>query len=102
MSMRKIAFILTLLFAVPTTMPVLCAMQQTSTEIAETTPELRVVHGGIEISNPYDIARFFYIYSITGQMVKSLEVTDGTVTVNLPQGCYIVKCDKWSKKIIVR
>ena len=43
------------------------------------------------------------IYSITGQMVKDLEVAPGMdVTVDLPAGYYIVKTAQWSKRIVVK
>lgn len=45
----------------------------------------------------------FSIYSITGQVVKSGHVAAGTsTTVNLPKGFYIVKCDYWSRKVVVK
>ena len=44
----------------------------------------------------------FDIYSITGQLIKSLEVKLETVTVELPTGCYIVRCPQGSQKVVVR
>ncbi len=45
----------------------------------------------------------FYIFSITGQMIKSVEISAGEHRViDLPNGCYIVKCAQWSKKVVVR
>jgi len=46
----------------------------------------------------------FSIYSITGQLVRTVRLTaDGHATVDLPKGFYIVKYnDKWSKKVIVK
>lgn len=45
----------------------------------------------------------FQIYSITGQLVKTIEVgAGGSERVELPRGCYIVKCSLWSKKVMVR
>lgn len=64
-------------------------------------PGLRTVNGGVELLIPDTDSHQFYIYSITGQMVKSI-ITNENITVDLPQGCYIVKCREWSKKIIVR
>ena len=50
-----------------------------------------------------DIELTFSIYSITGQVVKSVSVGEGTsTTVNLPKGFYIVKCEYWSRKVIVK
>lgn len=45
----------------------------------------------------------FHIYSITGQLVKTIEVgAGGSERVELPRGCYIVKCSRWSKKVMVK
>ncbi len=64
-------------------------------------PLLKAVANGIEITVRDGVARRFYIYSITGQVIKSVEVAE-CVTVQLPQGYYIVKCSDWAKKIVVR
>lgn len=59
------------------------------------------VNGGISLSAT--AATSFEIYSITGQRVKSATVEQGsTVKVELPKGCYIVRCPQWSKKVVVR
>ncbi|WP_295730980.1 hypothetical protein [uncultured Muribaculum sp.] len=65
------------------------------------TPSARPVSGGIELTTPGDAPCCFYIYSITGQMVKSAEIS-GSAVVELPRGCYIIKCAKWSKKVVVK
>jgi len=46
----------------------------------------------------------FSIYSITGQLIKSVKVTsDQRATVDVPKGFYIVKCsNQWSRKVVVR
>ena len=45
----------------------------------------------------------FSVYSITGQIVKSLSVSSGaSATINLPKGFYIVKCEYWSRKVVVK
>ncbi len=46
----------------------------------------------------------FNIYSITGQLIKSVRVTAGTkVTIDVPKGFYIVKCSgRWSRKVVVK
>lgn len=41
------------------------------------------------------------IYSITGQLIKKFSLGEGTVTIELPRGCYIVRCASWSKKVVV-
>lgn len=46
----------------------------------------------------------FNVYSITGQLIKSVKVSAGTkVTMDFPKGFYIVKCvGKWSRKVVVK
>lgn len=44
----------------------------------------------------------FEIYSITGQKVKSASIEDGSFQIELPKGCYIVRCPQWSKKVVVK
>ena len=45
----------------------------------------------------------FHIFSITGQLVKAVDVEPGiTLNVELPRGCYIIKCSYWSKKVLVK
>lgn len=74
-----------------------------ASSLAAAQPSARGVHSAIELGNPLETAVVFQIYSITGQLVKTVDVSAGSVlTVDLPTGCYIVKCSKWSKKIIVR
>ena len=46
----------------------------------------------------------FSIFSITGQLIKTVRVNAGTkMTIDLPKGFYIVKCaGKWSRKVVVK
>lgn len=46
----------------------------------------------------------FRIYSITGQLIKTVKVSaDGHVTIDMPKGFYVVRCDgQWSRKVIVK
>lgn len=64
-------------------------------------PELRLHPGQVELTVSSPEPESFAIYSITGQLIKSLTIS-GSELVDLPQGCYIVKCSKWSKTIIIR
>lgn len=67
----------------------------------EETTAIKPVGGGVEISSSDDVARRYYVFSITGQTVKSGEVV-GSAIVELPRGCYIVKCAGVSKKVVVK
>ena len=46
----------------------------------------------------------FNIYSITGQLIKTVRVNAGTkVIIDVPKGFYIVKCSgRWSRKVVVK
>lgn len=66
-------------------------------------PSVKVLHHAIEIHNPTSQSLRFYIYSITGQMIKELTVDQSeTATVELPAGCYIVRSDAGTRKVVVR
>lgn len=71
-------------------------------EFAASAVSIKVGHGQAEfiVSGSKQIK--FQIYSITGQLVKSVDLADGSVVVELPRGLYIVKCDLWSKQIVVK
>lgn len=65
-------------------------------------PEVKVYSDGIEIIvKPESGTYNFRVYSITGQVVKRLKLSEGSERIELPQGCYIVKCEAWSKKVVV-
>ena len=46
----------------------------------------------------------FSIYSVTGQLLRTVKVNAGTkITVEIPKGFYIVKCTgHWSRKVVVK
>lgn len=73
--------------------------EMTSVSVA---PTMKILSTGVELSSYDGAAHRFNIYSITGQMIKSIEVLDNTVTIDLPKGFYIVKCDSWSKQLVIR
>lgn len=72
------------------------------TELSATTVSIKVGHGQAELIVNGSKPIKFQIYSITGQLVKSVDLADGSVMVELPRGLYIVKCDLWSKQIVVK
>lgn len=105
--MKKILLILTmtlsLMAASVCTVAMPAAQSDVASSLAVAQPTVRALHGGLELGNPLEGAMTFAIYSITGQLVKQVDVAAGSaVSVDLPTGCYIVKCAKWSKKIVVR
>lgn len=71
-------------------------------EVALNEPAISGRRGAIDISCPSNGKAYtFQIYSITGQLIKRVQLTDSATSVDVPQGCYIVKCEAWVKKVIV-
>lgn len=65
-------------------------------------PTISSRRGAIEIACPVNGRCYtFQIYAITGQLIKRIQLTDTATTIEIPQGCYIVKCESWVKKVIV-
>ncbi len=69
--------------------------------VVVSSPVVKAIPQGIELTVSDGDAHQFYIYSITGQMIKSVEVRESAI-VDLPCGYYIIKCREWSKKIVVK
>lgn len=101
--MNKIGIISALLFCLGTTSPTAYAAIPTDdVAIYNPTPELTSGRGSIELKCPdSDTTYTFHIFSITGQLIKSVTLSGGSHILELPQGCYIVKCQQWAKKVIV-
>ena len=72
-------------------------------ELTISEPMVTSQRGVIQISCPMNGKAYtFQIYAITGQLLKKVQLTDTTTTIAIPQGCYIVKCESWVKKVIVK
>ncbi len=105
--MKKILLILTMTLGLTAASVCAVAMPAVQSDVASSLtvaqPTVRALHGGIELGNPLESSVTFAVYSITGQLVKQVDVAAGSqLSVDLPTGCYIVKCSKWSKKIVVK
>lgn len=65
-----------------------------------------VIEGGVGRVNlaAGNVDATFCIYSITGQLLKSVRVpADSRVSVDLPKGFYIVRYNnQWSRKVVVK
>ena len=71
-------------------------------EVVLSEPLVSGHRGAIEITCPVNGRSYtFQIYAITGQLLKKIQLTDTTTNIAIPQGCYIVKCESWVKKVIV-
>lgn len=104
--MKKILYTIMTALMLAMMSPAVMAMPSPGPEIsgpiAQGGPQVKVLHGGLELVVTDDSRETFMIYSITGQLVKSVEVERESRHVELPQGCYIVKCSKWAKKVVVK
>lgn len=79
-----------------------CASVARPEAITLTEPSINTRKGALEIICPADgKQRTFHIYSITGQLIKKIQNADQSFVIELPQGCYIIKCEAWVKKAIV-
>ncbi len=99
--MYRILAIMLTLFAL-SCHPAMAQSDDVKEEIVEQQPQLKAAEGRITLSVGADASYTFYIFSITGQLLKRIDVSKESVDVELPSGCYIVKCTKWSKKVIVK
>ncbi|MDE7396517.1 MAG: T9SS type A sorting domain-containing protein [Muribaculum sp.] len=97
---NKIALIVALAIVSPVAVSAV-SFDGESIQMLDSTPTVKVVAGGVQIVTSDGEPKTFYFYSITGQLIKSVTVSDSAV-VDLPQGCYIVKCTNWSKKVVVK
>lgn len=77
-----------------------CAASSVQVDMQE--PQVVAGQGYIRLFCPSDgIVYHFQIYSITGRLERTISFGDGVQQLTIPQGCYIVRCEKWSKKVIV-
>lgn len=101
--MKRIIISIAVLLAAGVMLPGIAQADNTMQDMSVivSTPTVKAVSQGIELTVPDGDSHQFYIYSITGQMIRSVEVRESAV-VDLPCGYYIVKCREWSKKIVVK
>ena len=58
--------------------------------------------GTLTLENNTDKTSTFTVYSITGQVVKTVTLKSDSLTVALPQGFYIVKSEDSTVKVVVK
>lgn len=75
---------------------------QTSSTITNNQASVKASSGAITLTANSEEPVCFQIFSITGQAVKTITLSQGSTTIELPRGYYIVKCDCWSKTVIVK
>lgn len=70
--------------------------------LTEHQPSVTVDKGFVELTAPEGDSVKFEIFSITGQLIKSVTVKGSTVKVDLPKGFYIIKCENWTKRVMIK
>lgn len=65
-------------------------------------PGLRVTGSSLDLMCGDSVNVKFEIFSITGQLVKAVTVASGTARVELPKGFYIVKCENWTRRVMLK
>lgn len=71
-------------------------------EVVASEPVLTARRGVIDIACPADGKTYtFQIYSITGQLIKRVQLSETKASIEVAKGCYVVRCEAWVKKIVV-
>lgn len=98
--MKRILIAFILAVAVSSQMPMRASSLPPVEDTASTAASVRVDGCAVYIAAAPGIK--VDIYSITGSRIKATTTDrNGTACVELPQGCYIVRCSDMSKKILV-
>lgn len=101
--MKKLLIALTLLVGCGTSMVVPAhASSALRQEVTASEPTVLARRGAIDIACPADGKAYtFQIFSITGHLIKKVQLSDGRMSIDLAKGCYVVRCEAWVKKIVV-
>lgn len=100
--MKKIFTLILLLFAVSVNVAATeSAQSRAGIEAQVNIPKVIIQQGAINLTNVSDTELTVDVYSITGQLVKRVRLSTGSVSIEVKSGCYIIKCERWSKKVIV-
>lgn len=103
---RHIAYFLSTLFLGVASLSAQQAVSQPDDrkiEAIEAGPSVRVEGTTIEFSGDNSQSTKFEVFSITGQLVRTLVVpADRVARVELPRGCYIIKCAGWTKRVMLK
>lgn len=100
---RLIIYLILISAAAALPMPVVASEQKPQVEERmQEQPMVKVSGTVIELRSPNQEAVKFQIFSITGQLIKTLTVKAMPVKVELPKGFYIVKCDNWTKRVMLK
>lgn len=98
--LRNILFLLVAAGASFAALPL--SVGEMSPAIEMTVADIHVRGHQLDIVISDDAQHQIVIYALTGQVVKSLTVQEGTTTLDLSPGYYIVKIDHTSRRIVIR
>lgn len=71
-------------------------------EVRQPGVSFRVLPTGVEIVNDTRAECDVMIYAITGQLMKHENAAPGSTQIDLVPGCYIVRVDGLSKRIVIQ
>ncbi len=71
-------------------------------EIRQSGASIRVLSAGVEIVNDTAADCDVMVYAITGQLMKHVAAAPGITQIDLAPGCYVVRVDGLSKRIIIK
>lgn len=71
-------------------------------EVRQPSVSIRVLQTGVEIVNDTRTECDVMIYAITGQLMKHVKAAPGSTQIELAPGCYIVRVDGLSKRIVIQ
>lgn len=74
----------------------------TAREIRQSGASIRVLSTGVEIVNDTAADCDVMVYAITGQLMKHVAAAPGITQIDLAPGCYVVRVDGLSKRIIIK
>lgn len=65
-------------------------------------PNVKVLGTVIEFYGDNSGSVKFEVFSITGQLVRTIVVKDQPMRIELQRGCYIIKCSSWTKRVMLK
>ena len=103
--MKKMLLILSLILPLGSVVPATAAgASDNAVSRFETTVATAVGGNGRITFYAGNTDAVFHIYSITGQLLKTMRLSaDGHASLDMPKGFYVVRCNgQWSRKVVVK
>lgn len=71
-------------------------------DVRQAPVSIRVLQSGVEIVNDSQADCDVMVYAITGQLMRHVTAAPGSTQIELAPGCYVVRVDGLSKRIIIK